>query len=72
MNCGNGATVCRISYSGTGSVTFTAAPASGWTFNGWGADCSGATCDVDFDLDEDDHEVIATFDQSRRSGRQDA
>ena len=68
MNCGNGATVCRISYSGTGSVTFTAAPASGWTFNGWGADCSGATCDVDFDLDEGDHEVIATFDQSPDPG----
>ena len=68
MNCGNGATVCRISYSGTGSVTFTAAPASGWTFNGWGGECSGTTCDVNFDLDDDDHEVIATFDQSPDPG----
>src|SRR5436190_20510450 len=49
MNCGNGATTCRISYSGTGSVTFTASPASGgWTFSGWSGDpgCSGTTCEA--------------------------
>ena len=61
MNCGNGGTICRVSYSGTGSVTFSTAPAGGWTFSGWSGDCSGATCDVAFDLDNDDHEVIATF-----------
>jgi hypothetical protein len=61
MNCGNGATICRVSYSGTGSVTFTAAPATGWTFSGWDGDCGGATCEVDFDMDDGDHEVIATF-----------
>jgi Divergent InlB B-repeat domain len=69
MNCGNGATTCRISYSGTGSVTFSAAAASGWTFSAWsGGDCSGATCAVDFDLADDDHEVIATFDQTPDPG----
>jgi Divergent InlB B-repeat domain len=64
MNCGNGATTCRISYSGSGSiVTFTATAAASWTFSGWsGDDCSGtATCDVDLDLDDEDHEEIATF-----------
>jgi hypothetical protein len=68
MNCGNGATVCRISYTGTGSVTFTAAAASGWTFSNWSGDCNGATCEVDFDLDDEDHEVVATFDQSPDPG----
>ena len=61
MNCGNGATICRISFSGTGSVAFSTTPAGGWTFSGWGGDCSGATCNVAFDLADDDHEVIATF-----------
>ncbi len=63
INCGNGATTCRASYTGTGTVSFTAAPASGWTFTGWsGDDCSGTTCDdVDLDLDDEDHEEIATF-----------
>jgi hypothetical protein len=61
MNCGSGATTCRISYSGTGTVTFTATPATGWTFSGWEGDCSGATCQVVLDLDDDDHELIAAF-----------
>ena len=64
MSCGNGATTCRISYSGSGStVTFTATAAEGWTFSTWsGDDCSGATtCEVDLDLDDEDHEEIATF-----------
>ena len=67
MNCGNGATVCRISYSGSGNVRFSAAPASGWTFNGWGGLQRGHLL-RHFDLDEDDHEVIATFDQSPDPG----
>src|SRR5262252_2234773 len=56
MSCGNGATTCRISYSGSGTtVTFTATAADGWTFAGWsGDDCSGLTCDVDLDLDDED------------------
>jgi hypothetical protein len=68
MNCGNGSTVCRISYSGTGSVTLSATPASGWTFNGWDGCSSDNPCSVDFDLSDDDHEVIATFDQSPDPG----
>ncbi|HEY7604888.1 MAG TPA: InlB B-repeat-containing protein [Gaiellaceae bacterium] len=67
MNCGNGGTVCRVSYTGTGSVVFSEAPAPGWTFSDWDG-CSGATCEVAFDLDDDDHEVIATFDQAPPPG----
>ncbi len=67
MNCGNGATVCRISYSGSGSVSFSAAPAAGWTFSDWQG-CSGDPCSVTFDLSDVDHEVIATFDQSPDPG----
>jgi List-Bact-rpt repeat protein len=72
MSCGNGATTCRISYSGSGSsVTFTATNADGWTFSGWsGDDCSGtATCEVDLDLDDEDHEEIATFVTSPDPGK---
>jgi len=70
MSCGNGATTCRISYSGSGTtVTFTATAADGWTFAGWsGDDCSGLTCDVDLDLDDEDHEEIATFTTSPDPG----
>jgi len=65
MNCGNGATTCRVSYTGTGSATFTATPADlSWTFTGWGGDCSGTTCEVTFDMSDADHEVIANFDHS--------
>jgi hypothetical protein len=67
IECGNGATTCRISYSGTGSVSFTETAASGWTFNGWDG-CSSDPCNVDLDLDDEDHEVIATFDQSPDPG----
>jgi hypothetical protein len=68
LSCGNGATTCRVSYTGTGTVTFTAAEAAGWTFSGWSGECSGTSCAVDFDMDDDDHEVIATFDQSPDPG----
>lgn len=67
MNCGNGATVCRVSYTGSGNVSFSAAPASGWTFSDWEG-CSGDPCFVTFDLSDEDHEVIATFDQSPDPG----
>jgi uncharacterized repeat protein (TIGR02543 family) len=67
MNCGNGATVCRVSYTGSGNVSFSAAPAPGWTFSDWEG-CSGDPCFVTFDLSDEDHEVIATFDQSPDPG----
>jgi hypothetical protein len=71
MNCGNGATTCRVSYTGTGSVTFSATPAdASWNFTGWSGDagCSGSTCEFTFDMSDDDHEAIATFDQTPDPG----
>jgi len=68
INCGNGATTCRNTYSGSGSVTFTAAEAAGWTFTNWSGDCSGTTCDVTFDMSDEDHEVIAVFSQTPDPG----
>jgi List-Bact-rpt repeat protein len=71
LSCGNGATTCRISYSGSsGTVTFTPTAADGWNFAGWsGDDCSGtAACEVDLDLDDEDHEEIATFTTSPDPG----
>src|SRR5581483_10265465 len=69
VNCGNGATTCRTSYTGTGSATYTATPAdSSWTFSGWGGDCSGTTCEITFDMADDDHEVVANFDQTPDPG----
>ncbi len=67
IDCGNGATTCRISYSGAGSASLSAAPASGWTFSDWKG-CSSDPCSVDFNPSDDDHEVIATFDQSPDPG----
>jgi hypothetical protein len=70
MNCGNGATVCRISYR-TGSVTFTAAPAAGRSTAG--APLQRATCDVDPREDDrlplDQSPIRATIDSEgeRRS-----
>ena len=66
MNCGNGSTTCRIAYSGSGSVTFTAAEGAGWTFTGW-TGCS-IPCEVTFDMADDDHEVEAIFSQTPDPG----
>ena len=67
MSCGNGSTTCRIAYNGSGTVTFIDTPATGWNFTDWDGDdatCRGATCTVTLDLADDDHEVIANFDQT--------
>jgi hypothetical protein len=68
IDCGNGATTCRISYSGTGSVAFTATPAPGWTFTVWDGCSSDDPCTADLDLADEDHELMATFDQSPDPG----
>src|SRR5262245_29363524 len=68
IDCGNGATTCRISYSGTGSVTFTATPAPGWTFTVWDGCSSDDPCTADLDQSDEEHELIATFDQSPDPG----
>jgi hypothetical protein len=44
IDCGSN---CWTSFSGGGHVTLNAAPASGFVFDGWAGDCSGAgSCDV--------------------------
>src|SRR4051812_15408098 len=56
VSCG---TVCSASYPSGGSVTLTAAAASGSTFTGWSGDCTGTgTCTVTMDVD---HSMTATF-----------
>jgi uncharacterized repeat protein (TIGR02543 family) len=65
ITCGQGSTTCFFSTSGTGSMTLTATPSSGWTFAGWSGsdDCSGAasTCSVTFNGGTDPQEEIANF-----------
>jgi uncharacterized repeat protein (TIGR02543 family) len=44
IDCGSN---CWTSFSGGGHLTLNAAPASGFVFDGWAGDCSGAgSCDV--------------------------
>ena len=68
LDCGNGHTACRVSYTGTGMVTFDdVSPApTGWTFS----DISGCgdPCTVNLDQADDDHELIATFDPAQSVG----
>ena len=68
MNCGNGATTCRISYSGSRQreLQRSARPQAGLFPIGRAA--AVIPCSVDFDLSDNDHEVIATFDQSPDPG----
>ncbi len=60
INCGN---ACQASFSVGTNVALTAAPNSGYKFNGWGGVCSGnsTTCQVVMDADK---AVSASFVQS--------
>lgn len=61
MNCGDGATTCYVAFSGSGTITLTAAPATDWTFDSW-TNCpapTGDTCEVPVDGNE--YEVTANF-----------
>jgi uncharacterized repeat protein (TIGR02543 family) len=63
INCGNGAKACHIAFSGSGTTTLTATPATGWTFGSWGSCPSapvGNTCEVP--VDGNAYEVTANFD----------
>jgi len=65
MDCGNGHTQCRVSYTGSGSVTFTVADEpAGWEFSDWSGDCSADPCTVTLDLSDEDHEIVAEFDST--------
>lgn len=53
--------VCKADFKDFEKVTLTATPSSGWTFQAWGGDCSGAgACEVVMDTQ---HAVTATFTQ---------
>ena len=68
LDCGNGHTVCRVSYTGTGTVTFDEGneTPTGWTFS----DITGCgdPCTVTLDQADDDHELVATFDPAQNVG----
>ncbi len=48
ISCGNGATLCSVNQPANATVTLTAVPQAGATFNGWGGACTGTatTCTV--------------------------
>src|SRR5919197_3588718 len=61
ISCGNGKTTCHLAFSGSGTATLTATPATGWAFDGWDG-CpapSGPTCTVA--IDGSSYEVTANF-----------
>ena len=59
INCGSS---CSHSYTSGTSVTLSAAPASGWSFSGWGGACSGTgSCSVTMNSAAS---VSATFTQN--------
>ena len=66
LDCGydgiNPHTTCRVSYTGSGSVTLSVVSAGqGWQFAAWeGDDCDGDSCVVPLDLSDKDHQDIAS------------
>jgi hypothetical protein len=61
LDCGNGHTNCRVSYTGTGTVTFSATAGQNWQFVGWDGDDCDSDCQVPLDLSDDEHQEIASF-----------
>jgi len=69
LDCGNGNTVCRVSYTGTGSVTYTVVTPepSGWSFSDWSGECSSDPCTITLDMADADHQIFANFDATGAS-----
>lgn len=49
VSCGNGATSCYLTFTSGGTIVLTQTAASGWSFAGWGGDCTvaGGNCTID-------------------------
>jgi uncharacterized repeat protein (TIGR02543 family) len=62
INCGDGSTECYYTTTAaSGSITLTATADTGWSFTGWGGDCSGSgSCTLTFGSD---YEATANFAQ---------
>jgi uncharacterized repeat protein (TIGR02543 family) len=61
IDCGNGPTTCYLAFSGSGTITLTATPATDWSFDSW-TNCPapvGDTCVVP--VDGNSYEVTANF-----------
>ncbi|HSP91554.1 MAG TPA: InlB B-repeat-containing protein, partial [Vicinamibacterales bacterium] len=51
ITCGTGGSTCQATYGSSTSVTLTAAPASGYTFTGWGGSCTGTSASTTIQVD---------------------
>jgi len=60
INCGLGNAACSQNYA-AGSVSLTAAPASGYRFVGWGGICSGITATINLIMPTNAASCTATF-----------
>jgi len=55
INCGSGGNTCTDTFGENTTVTLTATPDNGYSFNGWTGDCSsctGNTCQITMDADK--------------------
>jgi uncharacterized repeat protein (TIGR02543 family) len=67
INCGSGETTCTVNQTSGTTITLTATPDSGATFNSWGGACSGTTptCSVTMNAAKS---VTASFTTSNTGG----
>jgi hypothetical protein len=61
LGCGGGQTACSLAFSGGGTVTLTATPASGWSFDSWNDCPSGPSGTCEIPVDGSDQTVTANF-----------
>jgi uncharacterized repeat protein (TIGR02543 family) len=51
ITCGTGGTTCSVTFGASTPVTLTAAPATGYTFAGWGGSCAGTAATTTVQVD---------------------